>query len=57
MLYLEDRPGFVAGNRYGLPDEIMVPRENGWSAFAAELAKVMMPKVAETAKPKPVKAA
>jgi hypothetical protein len=44
MLYLEDRPGFVAGNRYGLPDEIQIPREHGWSSFERELIKVMTPK-------------
>jgi hypothetical protein len=40
-LFLEERPAFVAGNRYGLPDSIMIPRQGGWSAFETELTKAM----------------
>ncbi len=39
MLYLEDRGGFVAKNRYSLPSQIQLPQEEPFSALRAELAK------------------
>lgn len=41
MLFLEERPGFVAKNRYGLPDQLAIPKEAGWSVIQHELTKVM----------------
>lgn len=35
LLYVEERPGFVAKNRYGLPPSIPFPKVNGWQAFEA----------------------
>ena len=33
ILHLEERPGYVAKNRYGLPPSISFPKENGWQVF------------------------
>lgn len=48
ILHLEERPGFVAKNRYGLPPSISFPKDNGWRAFEAAMSAV-----AHQAKPKP----
>lgn len=34
IIYTEERPAFTAKSRMGLPFEIEIPRENGWSAIA-----------------------
>lgn len=47
MIYLEARPGFIAGNRYSMPDVINFKRGSGY----AELAK-HMPKAPGTEKGK-----
>src|SRR5215469_2288019 len=41
VLYLEERPGFIAGSRYDLPDELHIPKEGGWRVLEAEIAKAM----------------
>jgi hypothetical protein len=33
VLYLEERPGFIAKNRYGLPSYIVIPQQNGWQSL------------------------
>lgn len=40
MIYLEARPGFVAGNRYSMPDSISYKKGNGFSEIAKSLPKV-----------------
>jgi hypothetical protein len=40
VLYLEERPGFMAKNRYDLPDKIMIPKQHGWNAIATEMQNV-----------------
>lgn len=37
IMYLEARPGFVAGNRYSMPDEITFKRGNGYTSLAKHL--------------------
>jgi hypothetical protein len=37
VLYLEERPGFLAKNRYGLPPSITFPKIDGWKAFDAAM--------------------
>lgn len=39
MLYLEARPGFVAGNRYSMPDAMQYTKGKGWSDIAKYLPK------------------
>lgn len=39
MLYLEDRGGFVAKNRYSLPPQIEIPESEPFSALRNEIAK------------------
>ena len=35
ILYTEDRPSFIAGNRYNLPDEIPFDKDGGyWGVIA-----------------------
>jgi hypothetical protein len=33
ILHLEERPGFLAKNRYGMPPSIPFPKVDGWSTF------------------------
>lgn len=37
VLYTTERPGHVAKNRLGLPDELPMPKEDGWAVYAAYL--------------------
>lgn len=37
IMYLEARPGFVAGNRYSMPDEITFKRGSGYTNLAKHL--------------------
>lgn len=37
VIYLEERPGFIAGNRYGMPSELPYKKGNGF----AEIAKYL----------------
>jgi hypothetical protein len=37
LLHVEERPGFIAKNRYRLTAPIVIPRENGWGALEAAL--------------------
>lgn len=41
ILYLEDQGGFSAGNRYGLPTSLLIPKENGYEVLRAELLKAL----------------
>jgi hypothetical protein len=34
-----ERPGWVAKNRLGLPDEIQMPKEGGWAVFSSFFQK------------------
>jgi hypothetical protein len=43
LLYLEERPGFIAKNRYGMPSTISFPKLGGWTAFENALAAAMQP--------------
>lgn len=43
LLYLEERPGFIAKNRYGMPSIIPFPKLGGWTAFENALAAAMQP--------------
>lgn len=43
ILCLEERPGFIAKNRYGMPPSIQFPKVGGWAAFEQELAAAMQP--------------
>lgn len=43
ILYLEERPGFIAKNRYGMPPSIGFPKHGGWTVFERELATAMQP--------------
>lgn len=40
MIYLEERPGFIAGNRYSMPPEIQFNRGKGYDALAKYLPGV-----------------
>lgn len=39
VIYTEERPGFIAKNRYGMPAEVTYKRGEGWSALAAYFPK------------------
>ena len=41
VLHLEERPGFVAKNRYGMPPSIAFPKVGGWDVFEASLTEAM----------------
>lgn len=43
VVYFADRPGFMAGNRYNLPDEITFKRGEGFSAIAEYLPGAPVP--------------
>lgn len=43
VLFLEERPGFIAGNRYGLQESLSIPRVGGWQVFQDELTRAMTP--------------
>lgn len=34
VIYVEERPGFIAKNRYGMPPEIAYKKNEGWSALS-----------------------
>jgi len=34
VIYVEERPGFIAKNRYGMPSELSFKKGEGWSALA-----------------------
>ena len=51
VMYANARPAFVAGNRYGLPDEIPMIQGETWNTIQGHLAK-NQPKKAATVKPK-----
>jgi hypothetical protein len=44
LLHLEERAGFVAKNRYGLPPTIAFPKENGWQVLETALTAAYQPK-------------
>jgi hypothetical protein len=48
MLYLEDRGGFVAKNRYSLPAQIQIPEVEPFSALRNEIAKRLAPQTKES---------
>jgi AAA domain len=33
LMHLEERPGFIAKNRYGMPASLTIPRDGGWRVF------------------------
>jgi hypothetical protein len=37
MVYLDERPGFIAGNRYGMPSEVQFQKGKGWAELAKHL--------------------
>jgi len=37
LLHVEERPGFIAKNRYGLAAPIVITKENGWAALETAL--------------------
>jgi len=37
VIYLDERPGFIAGNRYDMPSEINFKKGEGWAALAKHL--------------------
>jgi len=39
VIYTEERPAFLAKNRWGLPPEIYIGQDKTWAAFHKELAK------------------
>lgn len=39
IIYLEERPGFIAGNRYGMPSEIQYKKGQGFAEIAKHLPK------------------
>lgn len=39
VLYTEERPAFKAKNRWGLPEEIVIGKDNTWGAFHDALSK------------------
>lgn len=39
VIYLDERPGFIAGNRYGMPSELPYKKGSGWSEIAKHLPK------------------
>jgi AAA domain len=41
ILYLEERPGFIAKSRYDLPDELAIPKVDGWQTLEAEISKAI----------------
>ena len=41
VMYLEERPGFIAKNRYGMPASIGFPKDNGWAEFERYLTAAM----------------
>lgn len=41
ILHLEERPGFIAKNRYNMPPSIPFPKVNGFAAFGAAMAQGM----------------
>jgi hypothetical protein len=43
VLYLEERPGFIAKNRYGMPPQVPFPKIGGWQAFEAAMIAAMQP--------------
>jgi AAA domain len=43
ILHLEERPGFTAKNRYGLPPSIAFPKSGGWSVFETALNAAQQP--------------
>jgi hypothetical protein len=49
VLFLEERPGFIAGSRYDLPDELLMPKDRGWHVLEAEIAKAMTTNTGATA--------
>jgi hypothetical protein len=51
ILHLEERPGFVAKNRYGLPPSIAFPKSGGWQVFDTAM------NAAQQGKPAPKKTA
>lgn len=38
ILHVEERPGYIAKNRYNLPPSIPFPKVGGWAAFEAAVA-------------------
>lgn len=39
VIYLDERPGFIAGNRYSMPNEITFKKGGGWAEIAKYLPK------------------
>lgn len=39
VIYLDERPGFIAGNRYSMPSEITFTKGKGWDVIAKHLPK------------------
>jgi hypothetical protein len=39
VIYLDERPGFIAGNRYSMPAEIQFKKGAGWDEIAKHLPK------------------
>ena len=37
VIYTTEQPAFVAKNRYNLPPEIVLPKDDGWQIFAEQL--------------------
>lgn len=43
ILHLEERPGFTAKNRYGLPPSIAFPKKDGWAVFETAMNAAQQP--------------
>lgn len=43
VMHLEERPGFIAKNRYGMVPTISLPKFGGWSVFEAAMSAAMQP--------------
>jgi hypothetical protein len=52
LMHLEERPGFVAKNRYGLPALINFPKVGGWQVLEASMNVALQSKPAPQTQPK-----